>query len=312
MQIHVVKPGETVFSIAAGYGVDPQRLAADNEVGATGALAVGQTLVVQFPRTVHAVAPGESLSSIAAQYGVSLRQLYRNNWPLQGRSDLIPGQRIVISYIGEKLGLLQSNSYAYPFISTTLLNAELPYLTYLTPFTYGVTETGNLLPLDDDVLLASARYYGAAPMLHLSTLTEEGGFSSERAVRVLTDPQAQSRLISDVLRTVEEKSFYGVDVDFEYIPGAQRQDYIDFLDRLHQSLAPRPLWAALAPKTSPDQPGLLYEAHDYGGIGAVVDGVLLMTYEWGYTSSPPCSQCKKRKRPGITPRPFAFLHHQQY
>ena len=41
MQIHVVKPGETVFSIAAGYGVDPQRLAADNEVGATGALAVG-------------------------------------------------------------------------------------------------------------------------------------------------------------------------------------------------------------------------------------------------------------------------------
>lgn len=32
MTIHVVKPGETVTSIAAGYGVDPARLAADNSV----------------------------------------------------------------------------------------------------------------------------------------------------------------------------------------------------------------------------------------------------------------------------------------
>ena len=43
---------------------------------------------------------------------------------------------------------------------------------------------------------------------------------------------------------------------------------------------------ALAPKTSADQPGLLYEGKDYGGLGAAADEVLLMAYEWGYTYGP--------------------------
>ena len=71
MTIHVVRAGESVGSIAAYYGVDPARLAADNAVPASSALAVGQTLVVRFPRQVHAVSPGETLYSIAARYGIT-------------------------------------------------------------------------------------------------------------------------------------------------------------------------------------------------------------------------------------------------
>ena len=44
---------------------------------------------------------------------------------------------------------------------------------------------------------------------------------------------------------------------------------------------------ALAPKTSADQQGLLYEGKDYAGLGAAANSVLLMTYEWGYTYSVP-------------------------
>ena len=44
---------------------------------------------------------------------------------------------------------------------------------------------------------------------------------------------------------------------------------------------------ALAPKTSIDQPGLLYQGHDYAGMGQAADYCLLMTYEWGYTFGPP-------------------------
>ena len=69
MMVHVVQSGESVASIAMHYGVDPGRLAADNAVPADGALAVGQTLVVRFPRQVHAVQAGETLTSIAAAYG---------------------------------------------------------------------------------------------------------------------------------------------------------------------------------------------------------------------------------------------------
>src|SRR5699024_5478206 len=44
---------------------------------------------------------------------------------------------------------------------------------------------------------------------------------------------------------------------------------------------------ALAPKTSATQTGTLYEAHDYAAHGEWTDFVVLMTYEWGYSGSPP-------------------------
>lgn len=289
MTIHVVSAGETVAGIAESYGVDPARLAADNAVPPSGALAVGQTLVVRFPRTVHAVQPGETLFSIARDNGLTVRQLWRNNWFLGGTADLRPGDALVLSFFDEKLGAAATNGYAYPFIQDALLRRQLPYLTYLTPFTYGITASGGLLPLEDDALLAAARQAGTRPVMHLSTLTESGQFSTDRAVLVLTDPQVQDQLVSDVLQAVRTRGFAGVDVDFEYLPGAQAADYAAFLSRLQRLLHAQGafLWAALAPKTSADQPGLLYEGHDYAAIGAATDGVLVMAYEWGYTYGPP-------------------------
>lgn len=279
MTIHVVRSGETLFSIAAYYGVAPAQLGADNAVPADGALAVGQTLVVRFPRQVHAVQPGETLFSIASAYGVSLRTLWQNNWALGGGDALTAGENLVISYFDEKVGAAAFNGYAYPFIGESLLAAQLPYLTYMTPFTYGITADGGLLPLDDGSLLAAARARGTRPVMHLSTLTESGQFDTRRGATVLTDYGVQDRLIADVMETIRSKGYAGLDVDFEYLPGQLAAAYAAFLGRLQQLLRAEGLflWAALAPKTSAAQPGLLYEGHDYAAVGAAVDGVLLMT-----------------------------------
>ena len=278
MLIHVVRPGETLYAIAGRYGADPELLRTANGVPDSGALAVGQTLVIQPVETFHVVQPGQTLSGVARLYGVSLRQLYRNNYGLEGRPALRPGQTLVIAYDEERLGTVSTNGYAYPFISPEELGATLPYMSYLTPFTYGIDQEGGLLPLDDGALLAEARRLGAAPLMHLSTLTEAGQFSSQRAASLLEDPARQAALTDQVLATIAEKGYLGLDVDFEYLPAA-----------LRERLAPLglPVLAALAPKTRPDQPGLLYEAHDYALLGAAADYVLLMTYEWGYTYGPP-------------------------
>ena len=289
MTIHVVSPGETVDTIAAGYGVAPRQLAADNELPPDYALAVGQTLVVRFPRAVHVVAAGETLTSIAARYGTTVRQLWRNNWALGGGEALAAGQLLVVSYFDEKLGEGVFNGYAYPFISPELLAEQLPYLSAMAPFTYGITAEGGLLPLDDEAMLEAARVRGTRPVMHLSTLTESGQFDTGRAAFILTDYEAQGRLAAEVLQTVLRKDFAGLDVDFEYLPGQLAAAYAAFLGRLRQLLAAqgRFLWAALVPKTSRRQRGLLYEGHDYAAVAAAVDGVLLMTYEWGYTYGPP-------------------------
>ena len=289
MLIHVVASGDTVTSIAARYGVDPIRLAADNDVPPDGALAVGQTLVVLFPRTVHAVRQGETLSSIAQSYGVPLTQLYQNNITLRAQSTLTVGQTLVIEYTGEKRGTLAVNAYAEPGIDTAYLQTALPYLTYLTPFTYGISAAGTLVPLDDAALITAAAQYDAQPLMHISSLTEQGTFSNERSSLVFSDAQKRSALIADILQTMRSRGYYGLDVDFEFVPANEREAYVAFLRELRDTLNPlsHPLLAALAPKTSARQRGLLYEGHDYALIGNTVNAVLLMTYEWGYTYGPP-------------------------
>ena len=186
MTIHVVRRGETLPGIAAEYGVDAGRLAADNVVDGRG-LAVGQTLVVRFPLQTHRVRAGETLSGIASRHGLSTRTLWRRNWPLGGRESIYPGQTLVLSYREERaLGDAVFNGYAYPNIHADLLSAQLPYLTYLSPFTYGIGADGRLLELNDWSMRTAARRHGTGTLLHLSTLTEDGTFNTARGAAVLT------------------------------------------------------------------------------------------------------------------------------
>lgn len=289
MLIHTVRSGETLYSIAAQYGVDPSLLQIDNGIDSNGILAVGQTLVIQTVRTFHIVQPRQTLSSIAALYGISLRELYRNNYWLEGQSFISAGQSLVIAYDNDKLGSTFTNGYAYPYIQARELSATLPYMSYLTPFTYGLNAQGRLLPLNDEMLLSDAQRLGTRTLMHLSSLTEDGNFSSQRAADLLASEVQQATLIDEVITTMNRKGYSGLDVDFEFIPAARREDYIRFIQQLHNQLSPLGYFVlvALAPKTFARQPGLLYEAHDYAGLSQAADFVLLMTYEWGYTYGPP-------------------------
>lgn len=76
-----------------------------------------------------------------------------------------------------------STGYAYPYIDREVLRRTLPYLTYITLFTYGFTPEGNLIDLDDEEVIRIAREYGVAPLMLISTLTEEGTFSNQLGQR---------------------------------------------------------------------------------------------------------------------------------
>ncbi len=118
----------------------------------------------------------------------------------------------------------------------------------------------------------------------LAPMTPEGQFSNALAHEIFVNPEAQNALIENILVTLREKKYYGVDIDFEFVLPDDRQGFIDFIANVQSRLSAEGFitMVALAPKTSGEMEGLLYEAHDYPVIGGIADKVLLMTYEWGY------------------------------
>lgn len=288
MVIHVVKPGENIYTIAAQYNVSPQKIISDNELANPNVLVPGQTLVILMPEEVYTVMPGDSLEDIARQFNTTVIELLQYNPSITHADAIFPGDQITIVPNTEKRGPIYTIGYAYPHIDRTVLMKTLPYLTYLSLFTYGITPEGELIGIDDEELIRIARDFGVAPMMLISTLTEEGTFSNELAHQILNNPTARNNLINNTVNAMREKGYEGLDIDFEYVLPEDREAFVTFVRDMTNRLNEEgfTVLTALAPKISADQPGLLYEAHDYPSLGEAANRVLLMTYEWGYTYGP--------------------------
>jgi len=289
MIIHVVKPGDSIYSIAQMHNVSPQKIIRDNELENPNELVAGQTIVIQFPNEVYVVKPMDTLQKIANMFNTTTIKLLQNNPFITNSSVIYPGEEIVINYKdGTKRGPIKVNGYAYPNIDRKVLLRTLPYLTYLTLFTYGITPKGELIGIDDEDIIQIARNYGVAPLMLISTLTAEGTFSNELAHLILNDMNVQNNLINNTLKNLKAKNYSGLDVDFEYVFPEDKKKYVEFIKKLTTTLNKEgfQVFTALAPKISSTQEGLLYEAHDYPALGDVSNKVLLMTYEWGYTFGP--------------------------
>lgn len=289
MIIHVVEQGQTLSSIAEQYGVTPERLIIDNELPNPNNLVVGQSLIVRIPTQIHTVVAGDTLTSIAETYNVTIDEILRNN-PWAAATPLSPGQTLVIAFEEEpKLGSVLINGYAYPFINREVHRKTLPFLTYQSLFTYGFTPQGDLVPIQDEELIGTGYEFGVPPIMMLAPMTAEQAFNTQIAHDMFVNPEGQNRLIDNIIANMQEKGYVGLDIDFEFILPEDKQLFINFIANVKSRLEPLGFLTlvALAPKTSGEMTGLLYEAHDYPAIGAIADIVLLMTYEWGYLYGPP-------------------------
>ncbi len=290
MEIYVVKRGDTLAGIAAAYRVPMGLLAVWNGLSAPYLLVIGQAILILYPAAVYTVRAGDTVTAIARRFGTTVREIYANNPNLYGGSvPLSVGQTLVLRFVGTRIGQARVNSYAYPYIADRELYGNSPYLTYLAPFTYGFTPSGNLLSMEDDRLITAAKSLGTTPLLHLSTLTENGGFSNALSSALLADTAAQDQLLTEILATMREKGYGGLDIDFEFVFPEEAESYAAFISRARVRLNAEgfPVIAALAPKSSRDQKGIGYEGHDYRLIGEAANEVFVMTYEWGYTYGPP-------------------------
>ena len=240
---------------------------------------------------IYVVRRGDTVDSIAAAYGVDVGTIIRDNQIIYPY-ELALGQALFIDLgTRQPYRSLRVTGYAYPYINETVLADTLPYLSELAIFSYGFTTQGQLLPpaLPDDWMITMALQNGTAPILTLTPLDEQGRFSNYLIHNVVQNQEAVNQLIDNLLETMAQKGYQGVDIDFEYILAEDREAFTDFVWQVAERMRANGYHTsvALAPKTSADQKGVLYEGKDYRALGEAADHVLLMTYEWGYTYGPP-------------------------
>jgi spore germination protein len=288
MVIYRIRPGDSIYQLSRLYGIPEQKILDDNQIRDPQQLVVGQAVVLMTDSVKHTVGSGQSLYSIAALYGISVDQLTEANPQITDPSRIQPGQVLTIPVTSKKLGSLVVNGYVYPAVSRGTLERTLPYLTFVSIFSYMAKADGSLTPIEDEPVITAARAQDVAPLMVVTNMRPEGGFSSEVADAILSSPQIQDTLLDNIVRTMQQKNYYGLNIDFEYIYPADKESYNGFLRKAVEKLHPLGyiVLTSLAPKNSAEQPGLLYEAHDYAAHGELADYVILMTYEWGYTYGP--------------------------
>lgn len=237
---------------------------------------------------IYVVQSGDSVNTIAGRYRVSLDALIYNN-QLEYPYRLAVGQALLMPGVNENMNrrTIVSNGYAYPFISPWVLEQTLPYLTEIAIFSYGFTVQGELVPpvMDDTWVIRAAEEFDTIPILTLTPFGPDGQFNNNLITAVVNNPEAEQRLFTNLRSVMQEKGYRGLDIDFEYILAEDRDAFTRFVHnavKFFNALGYQ-VSVALAPKTSADQVGLLYEGKDYPALGAAANRVLLMTYEWGYT-----------------------------
>ena len=245
---------------------------------------------------IYVVQPGDSIDTIASSYGIGTDSIIYNN-QLSYPYRLAIGQSLLLTVNEgneenrEEKRTIVSGGYAYPFIRRFTLTETLPYLTDLFIFSYGFTTEGELIPpaLDDTWMIELAVANNTRPILTLTPFGEDGKFSNYLINVLVNNLSVQENLIGNLLETMARKNFGGIDIDFEYILADDKIAFSQFVSRVRTAAneAGYPVSVALAPKTSDDQPGLLYGGKDYRLLGEAANHVLLMTYEWGYTYGPP-------------------------
>lgn len=290
MQIHVVQPSQTLFGIAQTYNVSVDRLIETNKIPNPNRLVTGQALVIPIIGSYYFVQRGDSLYSISQKVQVPYEQIAQING-ISPTAQLTIGTRLYIparrKITAEFNGYVEPRGETVPETLEASVRESAPYLTYLAPFSFQALRDGSLKePLLNNFPDIAKKNRNVLVMV--ITNQENDQFNDELGQIILNNTSVQNKFLNNIVTTAKKYGFRDIHFDFEFLRPADREAYNQFLRKAKERFKKEGWFisTALAPKTSAEQKGRWYEAHDYKAHGEIVDFVVIMTYEWGYSGGP--------------------------
>ncbi|MDQ0482505.1 glycosyl hydrolase family 18 protein [Guptibacillus hwajinpoensis] len=288
MAIHTVMLGDNLWGISIAYGVTIATLKSVNGL-VSDRLVPGLNLYIPdqaLPERYYQVKPGDTYWKLSQQFQTTIQDMVTAN-PTVDPNALPIGLRIRIptaqKYSMQTLVFFDALSGA-SYLET--LNDLADSITYLAIFTYSFNSEGDLLTIDDNLILQRTKALNIKPLLVISNYDVQM-FSSALADAVLKDETKRKRLVQNLVVKVKEKGYAGVSIDFEFVPPERRNDFTAFLKELKQGLGNLVLQLNAHAKSSDMPTNRLVGFLDYKATGEVVDIVSIMTIDYGYAIGPP-------------------------
>jgi spore germination protein YaaH len=283
MFVYVVKAGDSLFGISRKFDVPMDTLRSVNGLTATN-VVTGQALLV--PGDVYTVQAGDSFWTISRAAHVPLDALRRANPGILPES-LKPGMRLNLPPIARRVGTHFSyTQLRTPSADRAVIADNAPYLTYIALFETHFNWNGDLSPLNDSAGVLAAWQGRVVPVLTVTNLTESG-FNPALVQRILNTPDVQTRLINNMINTATTRGYGGINIDFEGVPAAERDAFVAFLQALKVRIAAANLNLSIAVPAKTNDTVPWVRGYDYEAIGAIVDQLFIMAYDWHHAGSEP-------------------------
>lgn len=283
MFVYTVKTGDSLYGIGQKFTISVDTLRAVNGLTATN-IVTGQALLVTSD--VYVVQPGDSFWTISRMAFVPLNALMQAN-PGIRPENLSPGMKLNLPKIDRRL--VTSFSYTQlrtPAADQALIEGHAPYLTYIALFETHFNWNGDLSPLNDSAAVLSAWRGRVTPILTVTNLSESG-FNSALVHRVVNTPDVQAHLIDNMMNLATSHGYGGINIDFEGVLAADREAFVTFLQALKARTQAAGLNLSIAVPAKTDDTVPWVKGYDYEAIGAVVDLVFIMAYDWHHAGSEP-------------------------
>ncbi len=234
---------------------------------------------------IYVAAPGDTIESIAQAYRVNARRVAEEN-AIPADAPLTPGQTVVLTAAMREptWGLISAYGFAYAPINEKTFQNALPALSAVAVFSARFDEQGNLVGADDARILKAIKQSGAAAALTLTNTDENGDFSPSLAENLLYMPDSWANLGDALIKYMKERGYDELCIDIEFVPKEAQRAFTNFVSSITKTLHGAGLSVSVC---LPANFGTETNLPDYAAIGAVVDSVILMAYEYGTSNGEP-------------------------
>ncbi len=287
MDIYVVKPNDTIYSIAAKYDIAPRKIIQDNQLDYPNNLIPGQTIVIVYPQQTYIVKSGDTLESIARENNVSQMQLLRNN-PFLSNSVLKPGDVLTVSY--DTSDTIYTNGYIYPYVDRNIYRKTLPCLTYITIYNYKTNGDGDIISYYDDTeVVQIAKDYGTIPLFMATTLSAQGEPDTEAVYSLLLNETYFNNFLDNSISIMKQKGYLGLNIVFNYMNPNSLELYLNIVIKLKEKLDQNNFlfFITINPNTRFEESQLTFDKIDYSVLSDMVENITFLQFIWGTNYGPP-------------------------